>query len=113
MTVSLTDEPIAVDTNVIGWLFSRRPERLPYKPYLTGRQLVISFMTVAELRFGAEVAGWGQARRDRLEEILRCSSRRAAVIGHGHDSPASTRRNKPARQRVRRSLGSLPAPFAD
>ena len=71
MTQSLTGEPIAVDTNVIGWLFSRKPERLPYEPYVTGRQLVISFMTVAELRFGAEVAGWGQARRDRLAELLR------------------------------------------
>lgn len=71
MTQNFTGEPIAIDTGVIGWIFSRKPQADPYQPYVTGRQFVISFMTVAELRFGAEVGGWGAPRRRRLEDHLR------------------------------------------
>jgi predicted nucleic acid-binding protein len=38
-----------------------------YKPLLVGRPSLISFVTVAELRFGARRAGWGRARAQRLE----------------------------------------------
>ena len=37
---------------------------------MAGRPLVISFVTVAELRYGAIKARWGPARRDALEERL-------------------------------------------
>jgi predicted nucleic acid-binding protein len=35
-----------------------------------GRPAIISFVTVAELRFGARLAGWGSGRLQRLESEL-------------------------------------------
>ena len=37
-----------------------------YRRHLIGHQLVIATQTLAELHYGAEVAGWGAARRERL-----------------------------------------------
>ena len=37
---------------------------------LEGRPFVISATTVAEVRFGAELAGWGTPRRARLEQRI-------------------------------------------
>lgn len=37
-----------------------------YRRHLVGQQLVIATQTLAELHYGAEVAGWGAARRERL-----------------------------------------------
>jgi len=37
---------------------------------LAGNQLFLATSTVAELRYGALVAGWGTQRRDRLEEAI-------------------------------------------
>lgn len=41
-----------------------------YEPVLEGRRAIISFVTEAELRFGAAAAGWGPARIQRLEQKL-------------------------------------------
>ena len=41
-----------------------------YRPLLAGRPAVISFITVAELRYGAKLAGWGTARLVRLDHEL-------------------------------------------
>ena len=70
MTSGLTGGPIAVDTVIISWLLSRSPQVQPYQPYLTGRQFVISFITVAELRYGAAKGNWGDPRKQKLEERL-------------------------------------------
>jgi predicted nucleic acid-binding protein len=70
MTAGLTGIPIVVDTVIISWLLSRNSQVAPYEPHLTGRQLVISFITVAELRYGAVKGNWGEARRQRLEERI-------------------------------------------
>jgi hypothetical protein len=40
------------------------------RPLLEGRPAVISFITVAELRYGAKLAGWGTARLVRLDHEL-------------------------------------------
>lgn len=63
---------IVVDTNVFGADLVRRgaPLATMYRPYLEGRSFVLSFQTVAELRFGALRKGWGAARLRRLEERL-------------------------------------------
>lgn len=55
---------IVVDTNVFGADLVRRgaPLATLYRPYLEGRSFVLSFQTVAELRFGALRKGWGAAR---------------------------------------------------
>jgi predicted nucleic acid-binding protein len=43
---------------------------LAYQPLLEGRTTVLSFVTVAELRFGAKLAGWGPSRFQHLEHEL-------------------------------------------
>src|SRR5258706_14458683 len=46
-----------------------------YRPLLGGRPAVVSFITVAELEYGARLAGWGPDRYRRLEyEIGRAES---------------------------------------
>jgi predicted nucleic acid-binding protein len=43
-----------------------------YRPVLEGRPAIISFLTVAELEYGARLVGWGPDRLRRLErEIAR------------------------------------------
>lgn len=63
---------VVVDTSVISTelderLRSRREE---YEPLLKGRSLLLSFQTVAELRYGALRAGWGELRLRRLDRLL-------------------------------------------
>ena len=41
-----------------------------YRPHLLGRVLVIAGQTVAEMEFGAELAGWGATRRTRLAAVI-------------------------------------------
>jgi len=45
-------------------------EAADWRSRLTGRQVVISFQTRAELLYGAKNKDWGQARRAQLEQIL-------------------------------------------
>jgi predicted nucleic acid-binding protein len=63
-------EPVVIDTMIAGALFSHKPLATKYGPHVQGRTLVISFVTVAELRYGALKANWGEARRDALEARL-------------------------------------------
>jgi predicted nucleic acid-binding protein len=64
--------PVVIDTGVFGARLTRRTRPLAdaYRPLREGRPAVISFVTVAELRFGAKLAGWGPARLQRLEYEL-------------------------------------------
>jgi len=60
--------PVVVDTDV----FSARliPNSLlaqRYEPVLAGRDEFISFQTLAEVRYGAQLRNWGAARLRRLE----------------------------------------------
>ena len=41
-----------------------------YQPFVEGRAALISFVTVAELRFGARLAAWGPQRVRRLDREL-------------------------------------------
>ncbi len=70
MTEGLPQGPEAVDTMIISWLFRRDPKIQPYERYLTGRQFIVSFVTVAELRYGAANANWGERRKEQLDERL-------------------------------------------
>ncbi len=65
--------PVVVDTDVYsarltpGSTLAQR-----YDPLLVGRPAFLSFQTVAELRYGALLRGWGAPRLHRLEaEIAR------------------------------------------
>lgn len=69
-----------------------------YRALLAGRSAVISFVTVAELEFGAAVANWAATRRALLSEALdrtgtiwadhaltrRHPALRAWCVKHGH-----------------------------
>lgn len=63
---------VVVDTGVFSAALSRRrrPRFEPYVGRLVGHQLNLAVQTVAELRFGALKAGWGDARRSRLETAI-------------------------------------------
>lgn len=77
---------VVVDTNVFGAVLGtdRRGLIKTYAQDLTGVRLVISFQTVAELRYGARVAKWRSSRVGQMEGRIR----QAAVIPP-HDDLAS------------------------
>lgn len=64
--------PVVVDTGVFSAELLRRgaPLAASYWPLLEGRPFIVSFVTVAEVRFGAQLAGWGSTRLQRLEQRL-------------------------------------------
>lgn len=62
--------PVVVDTDVVSYLFRRDSRAELYRPHLTGRLLVISFMTVAELDRWALQRNWGEARCKEMEQHL-------------------------------------------
>ena len=66
--------PVVIDTGVFGARLTPSGRLLAsrYRPVLEGRPAIISFVTVAELEYGARLAGWGPDRLRRLEhEIAR------------------------------------------
>jgi len=74
---------VVVDTNVFGADLLRRGAPLAelYRPLLEGRAFVLSFQTVAELRFGGLRQDWGTRRLARLDERVA----RAEVVWAGPD----------------------------
>ena len=64
--------PAVVDTGVFGARLTPRGRPLAeaYRPLLEGRPALISFITAAELRYGASLAGWGPGRLTRLDSEL-------------------------------------------
>ncbi|MHB8646902.1 MAG: PIN domain-containing protein [Thermomicrobiales bacterium] len=62
---------VFLDTNIVSYLFNRDTRALLYRPHLENTITYLSFMTVAEMYFGADRARWGQARRRRLNVFLR------------------------------------------
>lgn len=65
-------DAVVVDTGVLAARLSPRGQALAfaYRPILAGRAVVISFVTVTELRFGARTAGWGERRVAQLEQRI-------------------------------------------
>lgn len=63
---------LVVDTGVFSAALSarRRPLLAGHVARLTGNQVFLAAVTVAELRYGALVAGWGPARRAQLERAV-------------------------------------------
>lgn len=65
--------PAVIDTVAFSALFHqmKRPDvAAPYLHIVGDRNMVMSFVTVAELRFGALKGGWGVMRRRALERDL-------------------------------------------
>jgi predicted nucleic acid-binding protein len=61
---------VVVDTDVVSFLFKNHSIGTLYEPELTGRTLMISFMTVAELERWARQSKWSDARRRWLRVYL-------------------------------------------
>lgn len=49
---------IVVDTDVASYIFNWHTSAKQYVDALRGSPLILSFMTIAEMRMGAIVAGW-------------------------------------------------------
>lgn len=64
--------PVVIDTSIFSARLGRRVGYLAeeYRSSLIGRPAIISFITVAELRYGAMLAGWGTKRLQRLEHEI-------------------------------------------
>ena len=60
---------LVVDTNIVSYLYRREPLADAYARHLTGHTAVMSFQSLAELRFGTEKAYWGVRRRADLEHF--------------------------------------------
>jgi predicted nucleic acid-binding protein len=67
---------IVVDTGVFSASLSRRrrPRFEAQIGLITGHQIFLAAVTVSELRYGALVAGWGAARRNRLDESIQATT---------------------------------------
>jgi tRNA(fMet)-specific endonuclease VapC len=61
---------IVVDTDVASYIFNWHSLAERYANTLRGSELILSFMSVAEVRMGAMSAGWGSNRRLLLEQFV-------------------------------------------
>ena len=99
--MSGTSDAVVVDTKVVSSLVNsaRDPDRsAAYRSVIAGRPVMVAFVTVTELRYGALKAGWGEFRRRGLERDLSrltvvqpddrlmtvCAELRAERERHGH-----------------------------
>lgn len=62
---------LVVDTNIVSYGFRQEKVFVDfYGPAMVGHEVVVSFMTVAELEYGVRRRGWGEQRRRSLREYL-------------------------------------------
>lgn len=62
---------VVVDTDVVSFFFKKDRRASAYHRHLVGREAIISFMTLAELRLWARVRNWNATRTARLEQHVR------------------------------------------
>jgi len=65
-------EIVAVDTDVVSFLFKRDTRAASYEPHLAGKNLIISFMTLAELSHWPLQRNWGEAHHSQHETLHWC-----------------------------------------
>jgi predicted nucleic acid-binding protein len=62
---------IVGDTDVLSFFFHRDPIRGPrYAVHVQGRTVILPFVVVGEMLYGAEQRNWGAARRQQLDQFL-------------------------------------------
>lgn len=61
---------IFLDTNIFSMILYERPHYEKYSSDVANKLWVLSFATVAELRYGAAKAGWGVPKRKKLENRI-------------------------------------------
>ena len=62
---------IAVDTDVVSYLFKKDTRAIAYRPHLAGKIPVLAAQTKAELELWTLERNWGTQRRQKLAEHLR------------------------------------------
>ena len=65
-----SSEPVLIDTDVLSYLHNEHSFAAAYRAILAGRQGFVALQSVAEMRFGAILNGWGEKRRNALEDFL-------------------------------------------
>lgn len=73
MTQSSPEAAVVIDTMAISALLNpnrRGADGAAYRDLIHGRVILVSFVTVTELRYGTLKAGWGELRRRGLERDL-------------------------------------------
>ena len=61
---------VLADTNVVSYLFLGSPLADDYRQLLAEMSVSVSFVTVGEMQFGAEIRCWSDARRNGLDRFL-------------------------------------------
>ncbi|MCE2462496.1 MAG: PIN domain-containing protein [Dehalococcoidia bacterium] len=67
----LNGSPILIDTDVLCFMLRGDSRGDFVRPFILNSTLSMSFMSVAELYYGAYIDGWGAARIVRLENSLK------------------------------------------
>ena len=62
---------VLLDTNVLSYIYKDDTRGAKYAPHIEGKTPVISFITVAEMYFGAYKAKWGEKSFKKLETFLK------------------------------------------
>jgi predicted nucleic acid-binding protein len=102
---------VLLDTDVFSFFHRRDTRATLYEPDVIGKVRCLSFASVAELRFGALLAGWGTSRRQGLEEAVA-----RTVIPSGDESVTrhwaqiKAARQRSGRASARKTAGSRPPP---
>ena len=68
---ALDKSRILCDTDVVSYVFNGHPQAQFFTPYFNNKTLAISFMSVAQLYYGAYHADWGASRLLKLENHLK------------------------------------------
>ena len=69
--MSVASDRIIADTNIVSYVMKGTELGRRFMPHLANKIVGISFVTVAEMYYGAQRANWGERRRQKLEEHLR------------------------------------------
>ena len=62
---------ILCDTDVVSFIFNGHTYAEYFKPYLTNKTLAISFMSIAEIYYGAYHGNWGTSKLLKLQNHLK------------------------------------------
>jgi len=61
---------VLVDTDVVSYAFKKDSRARSFRPHLVGRQMLVSFMTLAELQLWTLHRNWGESTRQRLWRFM-------------------------------------------
>ena len=66
----MNEEWVLADTNIISYIMRGDSLARDYVELIGNRKISISFITVGELYFGAEKAGWGHRKRSQIDTVI-------------------------------------------